>query len=150
MTLSHRIVQSLIALVLWCIVAFGFLYIESNPRLFLGSILESINPEVARGDISYLTDTGVLYVFAKQSVKGKLALDVRFDADTVVIDPSTYTSLYDGTFSSLWSGLLHIERENIAISNRDPIVTIPFTSADPYILVSDAILDGNALVIERL
>jgi len=67
----------------------------------LGSVLESINPESARGDISYLTDTGVLYVFAKQSVEGELVLDVRFDADTVVIDPSTYTSLYNGKFSVL-------------------------------------------------
>ncbi len=150
MTLSHRVVQSIIALVLWCIVAFGFLYVQNNPRLFLGSVLESINPESARGDISYLTDTGVLYVFAKQSVEGELVLDVRFDADTVVIDPSTYTSLYNGKFSVLWSGVLRIEREDIAISSRDPIVTIPFVSADPYILVSDAILNNSPLVIERL
>ena len=150
MALSHRVVQSVIALVLWCIVAFGFLYVQSNPRLFLGSVLESINPESARGDISYLTDTGVLYVFAKQSVEGELVLDVRFDADTVVIDPSTYTSLYNGKFSVLWSGVLRIEREDIAISSRDPIVTIPLVSADPYILVSDAILNNSPLVIERL
>ena len=81
--------------------AFGFLYVQSNPRLFLGSVLESINPESTRGDISYLTDTGVLYVFAKQSVKGYLSLDVRFDADTVSVDPTTYTSLYDGEFTVL-------------------------------------------------
>ncbi len=69
--------------------------------MFLGSVLESINPESARGDISYLTDTGVLYIFAKQSVRGSLSLDVRFDSDTVVIDPDTYVSLYDGKFNLL-------------------------------------------------
>jgi hypothetical protein len=131
-------------------VAFGFLYVQSNPRLFLGSVLESINPESARGDISYLTDTGVLYVFAKQSVKGDLSLDIRFDADNVSIDPSTYTSLYDGEISALWSGLLRVERKNIAISGRDPIVTMPFVSADPNILVSDASVAGQPLIIERL
>ncbi len=40
--------------------------------------------------------------------------------------------------------------DDIVISGRDPIVTIPFVSADPYILVSDANLDDNPLVIERL
>lgn len=130
--------------------AFGFLYVQSNPRLFLGSVLDSINPENAHGDVSYLTDTGVLYVFAKQSVQGNLSLDIRFDADNVVVDPSTYTGLYGATFTPIWSGVVRVEWTNISVSNREPIVTVPFVSADANILVSDAVLDGQSLVIERL
>ncbi|MBP7061821.1 hypothetical protein KA037_02015 [Patescibacteria group bacterium] len=45
---------------------------------------------------------------------------------------------------------MRVERKNIAISGRDPIVTMPFVSADPNILVSDASVAGQPLIIERL
>lgn len=150
MTLSHRLVQSIIALFVWCFVAVWFLYVQQNPRLFLWSILESINPELSHGDISYLVDTGMFYVFAKQWVQGKLSVDVRFDPDTVTLDPASYTGLSDAKFTMAWSGLLHIRRDSIVVYGRDPIASIPFVAANPYILVSDATVDNQALVIERL
>lgn len=45
---------------------------------------------------------------------------------------------------------MRVEWTDISVSNREPIVTVPFVSADANILVSDAALDGQSLVIERL
>lgn len=111
--------------------------------------MDAINPEISHGDISYLVDTGMLYVFAKQSVRGNLSLDVRFDSDTVDLK-STYTGLSNAHFAMTSSGILHIQRDNIVIHSHDPIVSIPFEAANPYILVSDAVVGNESLVIERL